>query len=193
MRNMGIEAIYPKKNLSRPGEVDQKYPYLLRDLKIVRPNQVWSTDITYIRLLKGFIYLVAIMDWHSRYVLSWELSNTLDVDFCLRGLEKALKLGKPDIFNNDQGSQFTSRAFTSVLSEASVEISWDGKGRAFDNIFIERLWRSVKYEEVYLKGYENGNEAWDGIGQYFEYYNTKRPHQSLGYKKPYEVHFYPEG
>ena len=132
------------------------------------------------------------MDWHSRYVLSWELSNTLDIEFCLRGLEKALKLGKPEIFNNDQGSQFTSRAFTSILSETGVAISWDGKGRAFDNIFIERLWRSVKYEEVYLKGYENGNEAWNGLGGYFEYYNSKCPHQSLGYKKPYEVHFSPE-
>ena len=189
MRNMGIEAIYPKKNLSRPGEVTQRYPYLLKDLKIVRPNQVWSTDITYIRLLKGFIYLVAIMDWHSRYVLSWELSNTLDVDFCLRSLETALKIGEPEIFNNDQGCQFTSKAFTSVLSETGVSISWDGPGRAFDNIFIERLWRSVKYEEVYLKGYENGKEAWEGLRSYFEYYNSRRPHQALGYKKPKEVHF----
>lgn len=189
MRQMGMEALYPKKRLSLPGEARQKYPYLLEELEIVRPNQVWSTDITYIRLARGFLYLVAIMDWHSRYVLSWELSNTLDVEFCLRVLERALSAGRPEIFNSDQGSQFTSEAFTSILVGVGIAISWDGRGRAYDNIFIERLWRSVKYEEVYLRGYETGKEAWEGLSGYFEYYNRRRPHQSLGYKRPYEVHF----
>lgn len=189
MQKMGIEAIYPKKNLSQAGRVEKKYPYLLAGLEIVRPDQVWSTDITYIRLAKGFLYLVAILDWFSRYVLAWELSNTLDVGFCLNVLEKALKIGKPEIFNNDQGSQFTSEAFTAALQSKEITISWDGKGRAFDNIFIERLWRSVKYEEVYPRGYETGKEAWRGLNEYFNYYNNKRPHQSLGYKKPNEIYF----
>ena len=167
----------------------KKYPYLLRGMKITQPNQVWSTDITYIKIASGFLYLVAVIDWYSRYVISWELSNTLSVDFCLEALKTALKTGVPDIWNNDQGSQFTCPQFVSILEKAKIKISWDGRGRALDNIFIERLWRSVKYEEVYLKDYLSGKEAWKGLGDYFEYYNTNRPHQSLGYKKPIEVHF----
>ena len=189
MRIMGIEAIYPKRNLSLGMSSVKKYPYLLKNMKITRPNQVWSTDITYIKLVNGFLYLVAVIDWYSRYVISWELSNTLGIDFCLEALEEALKLGTPNIWNNDQGSQFTSPQFVSVLEKSGISISWDGRGRALDNIFIERLWRSLKYEEVYLKEYLNGQEAWNGIGNYFTYYNNNRPHQSLGYRKPAEVHF----
>jgi putative transposase len=189
MKIMGIEAIYPKRNLSIGMAPVKKYPYLLRGMKITQPNQVWSTDITYIKIASGFLYLVAVIDWYSRYVISWELSNTLSVDFCLEALKTALKTGVPDIWNNDQGSQFTCPQFVSILEEAKIKISWDGRGRALDNIFIERLWRSVKYEEVYLKDYLSGKEAWKGLGDYFEYYNKNRPHQSLGYKKPIEVHF----
>lgn len=189
MKIMGIEAIYPKRNLSIGKAPVKKYPYLLRGMEITQPNQVWSTDITYIKLASGFLYLVAVIDWYSRYVISWELSNTLSVDFCLEALKTALKTGMPVIWNNDQGSQFTCPQFVSILEEAKIKISWDGRGRALDNIFIERLWRSVKYEEVYLKDYLSGKEAWKGIGDYFEYYNKNRPHQSLGYKKPIEVHF----
>jgi putative transposase len=189
MKIMGIEAIYPKRNLSIGISPVKKYPYLLKNMKITRPNQVWSTDITYIKLVNGFLYLVAVIDWYSRYVISWELSNTLGIDFCLEALEEALKLGTPNIWNNDQGSQFTSPQFVSVLEKSGISISWDGRGRALDNIFIERLWRSLKYEEVYLKEYLNGQEAWNGIGNYFTYYNNNRPHQSLGYRKPAEVHF----
>ena len=189
MRIMGIEAIYPKRNLSLGITPIKKYPYLLKGMEITEPNQVWSTDITYIKLAKGFLYLVAVIDWYSRYVISWELSNTLCVDFCLEALEEALKLGTPKIWNNDQGSQFTCSEFVSVLEKIGIKISWDGRGRALDNIFCERLWRSVKYEEVYLKDYLNGKEAWKGIDNYFNYYNNYRPHQSLGYRKPAEVHF----
>jgi putative transposase len=189
MGKMGLQAIYPKPKLSKKGMVSSKYPYLLRGLVIQRPNQVWSTDITYIRLRQGFIYLVAIMDWFSRYVLSWEVSNSLDSFFCLWALEKALQEHVPEIFNSDQGSQFTSEVFTSRLETAGIRISWDGRGRVWDNIFVERLWRSVKWEEVYLKDYDNVPEAIDGLGSYFRFYNTERPHQSLGYRTPHQVFF----
>jgi len=186
---MGLQAIYPKPKLSKKGSVSSKYPYLLRGLVIDRPNQVWSTDITYIRLRQGFVYLVAIMDWFSRYVLSWEVSNSLDSFFCLWALERALQKHAPEIFNSDQGSQFTSEAFTNRLETAGTRISWDGRGRVWDNIFVERLWRSVKWEEVYLKDYDNVPEAIDGLGSYFRFYNTQRPHQSLGYRTPHQVFF----
>ena len=189
MRKMGLQAIYPKPKLSKKGVVSSKYPYLLRGLVIQRPNQVWSTDITYIRLRQGFVYLVAIMDWFSRYVLSWEVSNSLDSFFCLWALDKALQRWVPEIFNSDQGSQFTSEVFTSRLETAGIRISWDGRGRVWDNIFVERLWRSVKWEEVYLKDYADVPEAIGGLGNYFRFYNTERPHQSLGYRTPQQVFF----
>lgn len=189
MRKMGLQAIYPKPKLSKKGLVSSKYPYLLRGLVIQRPNQVWSTDITYIRLRQGFVYLVAIMDWFSRYVLSWEVSNSLDSFFCLWALEKALQRWVPEIFNSDQGSQFTSEVFTSRLETAGIRVSWDGRGRVWDNIFVERLWRSVKWEEVYLKDYADVPEAIGGLGDYFSFYNTERPHQSLGYRTPQQVFF----
>jgi putative transposase len=189
MRLMGIEAIYPKPNLSKPHPDNKIYPYLLRDIEINRSNQVWGTDITYIRLNKGWMYLVAIMDWFSRYVLSWELSNGLEVDFCIRALEKAFETGMPEIFNSDQGSQFTSLEFVSQLEQRNIQISMDGKGRAMDNIFTERLWRTIKYEEVYIKDYENGQEARHGINSYMRFYNYERPHQSVGNKTPAEVYF----
>jgi putative transposase len=181
LRKMGIEAIYPKPNLSRPQDNVRKYPYLLREEKITAPNQVWSTDITYIPLPQGYVYLVAVIDWYSRYVLSWELSNTMDMTFCLSALEKALAQNTPKIFNSDQGSQFTSTAFTSRLEKEGVFVSQDGRGRALDNIFVERLWRSVKYEEVYLKGYTSVIEALRGLEEYFDFYNNERMHQSLNY------------
>ncbi len=189
MRLMGLKAIYPKSKLSRSECVSEKYPYLLRGLVIKRPNHVWGTDITYIRLKQGFVYLVAVMDWFSRYVLSWEVSNSLDTHFCLSALERALQQDVPEIFNSDQGSQFTSEAFTDRLKTAEVRISWDGRGRFWDNIFIERLWRSVKYEEVYLKDYANVPEAIDGIGSYFRFYNSQRHHQALSYRTPEQVFF----
>lgn len=189
MRKMGISAIYPKRSLSQRNKAHKIYPYLLKDVKIETPNFVWSTDITYIQLREGFLYLVAIMDWYSRYVLSWRLSNTLDVSFCLDALEEALGKGTPVIFNTDQGSQFTSKDFTQILLDKGIKISMDGRGRAFDNIFIERLWRSVKYENIYLMGYETCEETIDGLGSYFPFYNNKRPHQALGYKVPYEIHY----
>jgi len=188
LRVMGLEAIYPKPKLSQPVEQCRRYPYLLRGKAIERPNQVWSTDITYIRLDKGFIYLVAVIDWYSRYVLSWEISNTLDVHFCLDALEMALSQGTPEIFNTDQGSQFTSIAFTERLLKGGITISQDGRGRALDNIFVERLWRSLKYEEVYLKSYSSVKEAIQGIGNYFRFYNHERLHQSLDYQTPVTVH-----
>lgn len=184
MQIMGIEAIYPKKNLSRASEYNKVYPYLLNGVLINKPNCVWSTDITYIRLLSGFVYLTAIIDWYSRYVLAWRLSNTLDVNFCIDALEEALEIGCPEIFNTDQGSQFTSNAFISVLQRHPIAISMDGKGRAFDNIFVERLWRSVKYEEVYLKDYVTVRDAKQGLEAYFKFYNNERLHQSLNYKTP---------
>lgn len=188
MRLLGLEAIYPKPNLSRAHPEHKIFPYLLRGLDINRCNLVWSTDITYIRLRRGFIYLVAIMDWFSRYVLSWELSTGLEADFCVRALEKALALGLPEIFNSDQGSQFTSLQFIGKLQQHPIRISMDGRGRALDNIFTERLWRSVKYEEVYLRDYPTVAEAKQGLGAYFRFYNEERPHQSLGYRTPAEVH-----
>lgn len=188
MRQMGIEAIYPKLCLSRPQPGAQKYPYLLRNLTIDRSDQVWCTDITYIRLAKGFVYLTVIMDWHSRYVISWELSNTLDSGFCVTALERALLKGRPEIFNSDQGVQFTSEEFTGVLKTGGVQISMDGRGRAMDNIFVERLWRTVKYEDIYLRDYRSMQEAYDGLKKYFEYYNNERPHQSMGERTPREVY-----
>ena len=184
MQKMGLQTLYPKRNLSKSAENHVKYPYLLKGLKIDRPNQVWATDITYIRVGNGYLYLTAVMDWYTRFVLSWRVSNTLDVEFCLEALEAALDLGKPEIFNSDQGCQYTSKSFTGILKDRGIEISMDGKGRAYDNIFIERLWRSVKYEEVYLKRYETGKEAVDGLNKYLIYYNDERLHQSLGYKTP---------
>jgi len=189
MRDMDLTAVYPKPRLSLAGKEHKRYPYLLSDLKIERPNQVWSADITYIRMRRGFIYLVAILDWFSRYVLSWETSLTLEADFCIRALERALSLGQPEIFNTDQGVQFTSDAFTGALESRSIRISMDGRGRAFDNIFIERLWRSVKYEEVYLKDYEDVPFARRSLGGYFEFYDHERLHQSLDYHTPAEIHY----
>jgi putative transposase len=187
MQLMGLEAIYRHPNTSKPAPGHKIYPYLLRGLEINRVNQVWATDITYIPMARGFLYLVAIMDWHSRYVLAWRLSNTLEVDFCVEALEEALRQGKPEIFNTDQGSQFTSEAFTGRLLAQGIQVSMDGKGRCMDNVFVERLWRSVKYEEVYLKAYQNGSEARRGIGAYLAFYNQERPHQALGYQTPGQV------
>ena len=189
MEVMGIEAIYPKPNLSRPNEEHKIYPYLLRGLEITRPNQVWSTDITYIRMAGGFVYLVAVMDWFSRYVLSWSLSVTMELSFCVEALKRALRNGEPDIFNTDQGSQFTSGKFTGELEKREIAISMDGRGRCFDNIFIERLWRSLKYEEIYLKDYQSVQEARTGIGNWFRFYNNQRRHQSLGNLTPAEMYF----
>jgi len=189
LRLMGLEAVYPKPKLSQPAVGHTVYPYLLRHLAIERPNQVWSCDITYLPLRHGFLYLVAVIDWFSRYVLAWEVSNTLDTHFCLQALEQALRGGQPEIFNTDQGVQFTSQAFTGRLLTAGVRISMDGRGRALDNIFVERLWRSVKYEEVYLKDYESVPTAVAGLRQYFEFYNQQRLHQALDYRTPVEVHF----
>lgn len=189
LRRMGLEAIYPKPRLSFNGTEHRRYPYLLRGLDIRRANQVWSADITYIRLLGGFVYLVAILDWFSRRVLAWELSNTLDTGFCLTALDSALRqYGRPAIFNSDQGVQFTSGDFTNRLEREKVMISMDGCGRCFDNIFVERLWRTVKYEEVYLKGYETVGEARMGLGRYFPFYNEERIHQALDYKTPHDVY-----
>ena len=187
MRIMGLKAIYRRPRTSKPAPGHKIYPYLLSGLKITRPNQVWAADITYIPMARGFLYLVAIIDWYSRYVLSWRLSNTLDASFCVDALEEALKKGKPEIFNTDQGAQFTSEAFTGLLQQHGVRISMDGKGSYNDNLFIERLWRTVKYEEVYLKAYQDGRDARVGLGDYFRFYNTERPHQALGYRTPAEV------
>jgi len=187
MRLMGLEAIYRRPNTSQPAPGHRVYPYLLKGVEVNRVNQVWATDITYIPMARGFLYLVAIMDWHSRYVLAWRLSNTMDVEFCVEALEEALSKGKPEIFNTDQGSQFTSDAFTGALLEQGIQISMDGKGRYQDNIFVERLWRSIKYEEVYLKAYQNGSEARRGMGAYLDFYNQERPHQALAYQTPGEV------
>ena len=189
MRLMGIEAVYPRPNTSKVNPSHKIYPYLLRGLAIVRPNQVWSTDITYIPMPRGYMYLVAIIDWYSRYVLSWKVSNTMDVGFCMDALEEALELGKPTIFNSDQGSQFTSLEFTGRLEAEEIAISMDGRGRALDNVFVERLWRSVKYEDIYIKDYENGVDLDAGLTKYFQLYNYHRPHQSLDYRTPACVHF----
>jgi putative transposase len=188
LRTLGLMALFPKPRTSAGAPEHRVYPYLLRGVAIERVNQVWSTDITYIRLRAGFVYLVAVMDWYSRYVLSWALSNTLEVGFCLEALEAALPCGPPEIFNSDQGAQFTSPAFTGRLAAGGVRISMDGRGRALDNVFIERLWRSVKYEEVYLQEYESVRDAHQGLGRYLGFYNTERPHQSLGYRTPGEVY-----
>ena len=189
MRAMGIYAIYPKPKLSKKSEEHKIYPYLLRDREITKPNEAWCTDITYIPMAKGFLYLMAVMDWHSRKVLSWRLSNTMDTDFCVEALEEAIaNYGKPDIFNTDQGSQFTSKAFTDVLKRSEIRISMDGKGRWVDNVFIERLWRSVKYEEVYLKAYNSPREAEQEIGKYFRFYNEERCHQGLDEQTPDQVY-----
>jgi putative transposase len=188
MRLMGLETIYPKRRTTWPGAGHKIYPYLLRNLEIVRPDQVWSTDITYIPLRQGFLYLVAVLDWFSRYVLAWRLSNTLTGTFCLEALEEALAAGRPAIFNSDQGSQFTAVAFTTRLERAGVAISMDGRGRALDNVFIERLWRSVKHEEVYLKDYADGWEAEASLARYFRFYCDTRLHQALGYRTPVEVY-----
>jgi putative transposase len=188
MRKMDLEAVYTKPRLSKSHPEHRIYPYLLKGLEINKPNQVWCTDITYIRLTHGFVYLVAIMDWYSRYVISWELSTSLEADFCVLALERALEKDKPEIFNSDQGSQFTSMAFTKVLKSNDIKISMDGRGRVFDNIFIERLWRSLKYEKVYLSEWKKVVEARNGIREYFNFYNYKRPHQGLKDKRPFEIH-----
>lgn len=190
IRQMGLEAIYPrrKRGLSLPDKEHKIYPYLLKDVSITQPDQVWSADITYIRMYRGWLYLVAVMDWFSRYVLSWEISITLESDFCVEALRRSLGMGRPDIFNTDQGSQFTSTDFTDTLLKAGVRISMDGKGRVFDNIFSERLWRTVKVEEVYLRDYQTVAEARYYLDRYFEFYNNERLHQALGYRTPAEVY-----
>lgn len=185
MRLMGLEAIVPKPTTSRPAPEHPVYPYLLKNLAICRADQVWAADITYIPMRHGFAYLVAIIDWHSRRVLSWRLSNTLDTSFCVEALQDALaRFGRPEIFNTDQGAQFTAEAFTRVLRDAGITISMDGRGRCIDNIFVERVWRSLKYEEVFLHAYDDLDEARAGIGRYFDFYNLRRPHQALGYQTP---------
>jgi len=188
LRTLGLETLYPRPRTSVAAPGQRVYPYLLRRLPIVRPDQVWNTDITSIRLRGGFVHLVAVLDWCSRYVLSWELSNSLEVGFCLAALEMALARGCPEIFNSDQGAQFTSPAFTGRLEAAGVQISRDGRGRALDNVFVERLWRTVKYEEVYLQDYETLRDAQWGLGRYFRFYNEERPHQALGYRTSVAVY-----
>jgi putative transposase len=189
LRKMGLYAIFPGPKTSTPHPDHEIYPYLLKDTEITRVNQVWSTDITYIRLAHGFAYLVAVIDWHSRYVLSYRISNTLNADFCVEALKEALKYGTPEIFNTDQGTQFTSQEFINVLKEKRISISMDGKGRCLDNIFVERLWRSVKYENIYLHNYNTILEVRDGLKKYFEFYNKERYHQSIGYLTPEQVYY----
>jgi putative transposase len=189
MQLMGLRAIYRRPRTSKPAPGNKIYPYLLNGMEITRPNQVWCADVTYIPMAHGFLYLVVIMDWYSRYVLSWRLSNTLDANFCVEALEEALLKGRPDIFNTDQGTQFTGKAFTGLLEQHEIRISMDGRGSYRDNLFIERLWRTVKYEEVYIHAYPDGRAARTGIRDYFWFYNTKRPHQALGYKTPAEEDF----
>lgn len=190
MRVMGLEAIYQKRRTTRPGTGHKIYPYLLRNLAITRPDQVWSTDITYLPLRHGFLYLTAVIDWYSRYVLAWRLSNTLEGSFCIEALDEALAgRRRPEIFNSDQGSQFTSVAFTERLQSRRIAISMDGRGRALDNVFIERLWRSVKYEEVYLRDYADGWEAEESLARYFDFYCHRRVHQALAYRTPAEVYY----
>jgi putative transposase len=186
---MGLEAIRPVRRTSTADHGHKKYPYLLRGLKVTRPNQVWSADITYVPMSAGFMYLMAIIDWYSRYVVAWELSNTLSGEFCLTAVERALSESQPEIFNTDQGVQFTCERFTSRLEAEGIQISMDGRGRAFDNIFVERLWRSVKYEEIYIKEHDTVLALDTGVSNYFSFYNVERPHQSLGYRTPAEVHF----
>ncbi len=190
MRLMDLRALYPRRRTSQPGKGHKIYPYLLRDLSIARANQVWATDICYLPMAKGFMYLVAIMDWHSHRVLSWRVSNTLDTDFCIEALEEALqRFGAPEIFNTDQGSQFTSEAFTGVLKDHGISISMDGKGRWVDNVFVERLWRSVKYEDVYLRAYETPTDLRAGLARYFAFYNTRRRHSALARRTPDAMYF----
>jgi len=192
MKTMGLEAIYPKKkwHLSDPDNNARKYSYLLSGLPIVRSNQVWGTDITYVKLLRGFAYLVAIIDWFSRYVISWELSETLEMEFCLNNLKRALEISTPAIHNSDQGRHFTSLKYTGLLeSQETIRISMDGRGRCMDNIFTERLWRTVKYENIYLNEYRNFNEAHQGLSEYFKFYNEYRKHQSLDYRTPAQIYF----
>lgn len=188
MRAMGLEAIYPKPRTSDPAAGHHIYPYLLRRVEVVRPDQVWSADITYVPLRRGYLYLVALLDWYSRYVLAWRLSNSLEGSFCVEALDEALEGGRPEIFNTDQGAQFTSERFTSRLESADVAISMDGRGRALDNVFVERLWRTVKYEDIYLKDYADGAEVQEGLMHYFTFYSHERPHQALGYRTPWEVY-----
>jgi putative transposase len=191
LRLMGLMAIYPKPYLSLNPLEHRRFPYLLRGVNIERPNQVWSTDITYIRLREGFVYLAAVIDWFSRYVLAWELSTTLESDFCVEVVQRALKTQRPEIFNTDQGVQFTCAAFQDPLLAAGVKLSMDGRGRVFDNIFVERLWRSVKYEEVFLYDYQDVGQSRRGMERYFPFYNCERPHESMGYRKPHDVYFGP--
>jgi putative transposase len=193
MRQMGLEAVYPKPRLSDNGKAHRRYPYLLRELSIDHPDQVWCSDITYIRMVYGFLYLVAVMDWFSRYVLAWELSTTLETGFCVTALQHALMSSKPEIFNTDQGVQFTSAEFLDPLTAGGIRISMDGRGRVYDNIFVERLWRSVKYEEVYLREYREVKDARDGLARYFDFYNRERPHRALGNQTPHEVYFPQQG
>jgi putative transposase len=188
MRLMSIEAIYPRRRTTWPAAGHKIDPYLLRDLQVLGPNHVWSTDITYVPLRHGFLYLVAVMDWFSRHVLAWRLSNTLDGGFCLEALDESLSTATPKIFNSDQGSQFTAAAFTSRLEARGIAVSMDGRGRALDNVFVERLWRSVKYEEVYLRDYADGWEAEERLRDYFRFYSHERIHQALGYRTPAEVY-----
>jgi putative transposase len=185
---MGLEALYPKPRLSAPGKGHRVYPYLLRGVAVERPDQVWSADITYVPLATGFMYLAATIDWYSRYVLAWRLSNTLDGSFCLEMLEEALSRGRPEVFNTDQGVQFTAGGWAGRLERAGVAVSMDGRGRCLDNVFVERLWRSVKYEDIYPHGYEAVAQLQRGLGRYFPFYNEERPHQSLGYRTPAEVY-----
>jgi len=189
MRIMGLEAVYPKPRLSKPCPENKRYPYLLSGVTVDHPDQVWCSDITYIRLLHGFVYLVVVIDWYSRYVLSYKLSISLENDFCIDALNKALLISKPEIFNSDQGSQFTSEDFIKVLKGENIDISMDGRGRLYDNIFVERLWRSVKYEEVYLHDYQSVPEAKERLALYFDFYNTERPHASLEYRTPFEAYY----
>ena len=191
MRDMGLQAIYPRKklNLSIGDKFHKKYPYLLKELKTICPNQVWGTDITYVRLKNSFAYLVAVIDWFSRYVISWKLSPTLENDFCVQALKEALEISIPDIHNSDQGVQFTAENYVSALAEKEVQISMDGRGRCMDNIFTERLWRTVKYENIYLNDYSGYNEAEAGLREYFQFYNNRRIHQSLDYRTPAEIYF----
>lgn len=188
MRRMGIESTSPKPRTTQRNPEHRVFPYLLRNVEILRKDQVWSTDITYVPLRCGYMYLVAVMDWHTRYVLSWRLSNSLESSFCLEALEESLSGRRPEIFNSDQGSQFTSRAFTSQLEAAGVAVSMDGRGRALDNVFIERLWRTVKYEDIYLKDYDSASALDRGLRDYFQFYCHERPHSSLGYRTPAEVY-----
>ena len=189
MRKMGIEAIYQRPNLSKPDLNHKVYPYLLRGVKIERVNQVWSTDITYIPMRNGFLYLTAVIDWYSRYVLAWQLSNSLDGLFCREVLQNALKIAQPEIFNTDQGTQYTCQDFVKILMDLGIQISMDGRGRAIDNVFVERLWRSVKYEDIYLRDYCDGVELHTGLGKYFTFYNTQRFHSSLMYNTPFRAYY----